>query len=129
MAKKQEHRVMLRQSAAGAFRRSVRQRRTKSPGDQGEIIKTLIFEPGMPVTLNEKEFAAVADDLGHALVEVEMERRPDGGERPRQVTPEPAPMPPAAKNVAPAAEDDEPDDLGEDLEEDLDGDLDGDEDD
>lgn len=57
--------VRLARSWNGGFTRSVRD-------DKGEVIDILRFEPGEVLELDEIEFAAVQNDLGKALEEVEL---------------------------------------------------------
>ena len=88
--------IMLRRSAHGPFRRSVRDER-------GNILYTLEFQPGAPLDLAGADLDAVAGDIGHALVEVGLDEK----SRPRPLHPEPLP----------AADDVDDDDLDEDEDE------------
>lgn len=78
--------IMLHPDRAGSFHRCVRKAPPKG-GGKGEILKTLIFEPGEVVTLKGRELEAVQKDLAKgALVEVEKDDRNKW--RPKQVAKE-----------------------------------------
>jgi hypothetical protein len=51
--------LMLRPDAQSLFRRTVR---------DGESVRTLVFERGVPVVLGDADFAGVRADVGKALV-------------------------------------------------------------
>jgi len=53
--------LLLRPGATAPFRRCVRD------ADKN-VIRTLVFEPGKPVILGDADYAAVAADVGKALV-------------------------------------------------------------
>jgi len=81
MAKSKPRLVMLKSRKEGAkFQRYVRD-------GKGKPVKRLEFKPMTPLALNAKEFSAVEGDIGHALVEVEMQERP-GGDRPKPIKPD-----------------------------------------
>lgn len=64
--------VMLKKTWPGNFRRTVRDA-------EGQPRRVLEFAPGAPVELTEEEAAAVADDIGPALVPVMLDEK----QRPR----------------------------------------------
>jgi len=57
--------VMLKRTWGGPFRRSVFD-------TGGKLVKVLVFQPGVPVEINDIELAAVLNDIGPALVEAEI---------------------------------------------------------
>lgn len=54
--------VLLNPTWPTAFRRGVRDK-------DGKLLRTLVFRPGEPQLLEAEDAAAIADDIGKALVE------------------------------------------------------------
>lgn len=73
--------VLLNPTWPGTFGRSVR-------GEDGSIVRRLVFEKNIPVVLEAEEYAAVFDDIGKALVHAATDEsgkvlnRPDRSEQP-----------------------------------------------
>ena len=99
-----EKHVMLKPTHPGPFRRCVRSKPKRPPKGgpvpPGTIRRTLVFDPGDVVELRGADLAAVAGDLGTALLEVEEDEekpgrwRPVATSEPVDVTPEEVEPPP-----------------------------------
>lgn len=89
-------RVRVRADLEVPFRRSVRDR-------DGRVIERLVFPPGKIVDLNARQAAAVKDDLGKALVELEADARGKLRTKAEQAKEpgKPTPQQPAPKAVPP----------------------------
>lgn len=62
--------LVLNPVRPNAFRRTIRD-------DVGNVVRTAVFEPRKPVVLEDDEFIAMNDDVGHAVVYAEVN---DAGE-------------------------------------------------
>lgn len=87
--------VMRKEKTPGTFRRSLRDK-------AGKIRETFEFPAGVAVKVTREMAPAIERDLGHGLIEVEVDARG----RPRRLLPpgaekdEPSPAPPAASEAA-----------------------------
>jgi len=67
--------LVLNPVRPGTFRRSIRD-------EAGKVVRTAVFEPRVPVVLEDDEFIAMADDVGHAVVYAEIDGKGEPVGRP-----------------------------------------------
>lgn len=60
--------IMLHRDRTESFRRCVRRALKKDQTGRGEVLRTLVFEPGKPVELNATDFKAIEDDLKKGII-------------------------------------------------------------
>ena len=80
--------VMLRPNWPGNFTRTITERKTIASGKKKtlveEVLRRVVFAPGQPVEVTDRELAALKPDLGKAIFEVER----DAKGRPRLLEPQ-----------------------------------------